>query len=210
MAKRGGPFSSLGGDVDNMIEHGQEAWHMIRQLLNTESKSVDANAQVFATQAGTSVDLTAAIIQGDGDNQRNGDGLKIQGIDIRYQVNVNTTVTATTNAHFVRVILVASEDEPITAGDLLQFLNTEQVCESPVTWDTRQQYKKLYDRVHKVQYYDRASKGRIYLKDVDIHTQFFEGGTNVEKGAIQLFIFGDVSTATPNVGYGARLVYVDN
>jgi hypothetical protein len=203
---KGGAFSNLGGDVDSMITHGQEAWSMVKRMLNVESKAIENYENSAVGNVSTTplfTDLTALITQGDADYQRDGDSLKINRISMAY--------TIFGSADFLRVLVTESVDEAITAADLLARIGDTYAVTSPLAWDTRQQFHVLYDRAH-------AANSNItgvldhqvhrFETKKQIHVQYLNGTATVEKGAIQVWFV----TRSAGVGHelSTQLEYVDN
>jgi hypothetical protein len=215
-----GTFGNLGGDVDSMIEHGQEAWASIKRLLNTESKANFyslTTAGLVPSRTWHNVDLTAQISQGVNDSQRDGDSIKCLELDFTYSV-LKTGISST--AETFRLIILQSVDEAVTVADVFVDDATVLSPYSMYQWDTRKQYRVLHDEIHEVvaaaAYVDGAVG--IFAKPVtrrlkirlDNHTQFFNNGTTVEKGAIQWMCCSSQSTTNSLLFVNSRLVYVDN
>jgi hypothetical protein len=203
--QKGGAFTNLGGDVDSMITHGQEAWSMVKRLLNVETKSLEfpvGNGTGVITNLPVSYNVTSLITQGDGDSQRDGDSLKMIDFVIRYSAS-------TTTADIVRIIITSSEDEEILPADLLAYTNTYSV-NSPPAWDTRKQYRVLHDHAFVVEN-GNSSLGvacHKFHSKAECHTQYFNGTTTVEKGALQVWLMTRYSNAS--IDYACSLQFVDN
>jgi hypothetical protein len=189
-----------------MITHGQEAWNMVKRMLNVESKAIEqfetsALGNVSTTPLFT--DLTAGIAQGDSDYTRDGDSLKINRLSVDYTVFSVSDV--------VRVLITQSTDEAIAAADLLANVGSVYTVLSPKAWDTRSQFRVLYDRCHNL----NGSNGSTselqthhFETKKEMHVQYFNGTTTVEKGAIQLWFV----TLQASTGHyvASQIEYVDN
>jgi len=217
-----GTFGNLGGDVDSMIEHGQEAWASIKRLLNTESKANFyslTTAGLVPSRTWNNVDLTAQISQGVQDNQRDGDSIKCLELDFTYNV---LKVGVASNAETFRLVILQSVDEAVTVADV--FVDDATVLSpfSMYQWDTRKQYRVLHDEVHELSIsamaYNSADALNLHARPVtrriklrlENHTQFFNNGTTVEKGAIQWMCCSSQSVSDALLFVNSRLVYVDN
>jgi hypothetical protein len=204
--QKGGAFSNLGGDVDSMITHGQEAWSMVKRLLNVESKALDWNETSAVGNVSTTplfTDITALITQGDSDSQRDGDSLKMNRFSLMY--------TIFGAADFLRVMVTESVDEAIVAADLLASIASTYAVTSPLAWDTRKQFHVLYDRTHAVNSIITGVLDHQVFKfetHKQVHVQFLGGTAVVEKGAIQVWFV----TRSAGVGHemSVQLEFVDN
>lgn len=217
-----GTFGNLGGDVDSMIEHGQEAWASIKRLLNTESKANFyslTTAGLVPSRTWNNVDLTAQIAQGVQDSERDGDSIKCLHLDFTYNV---IKVGVSSNAETFRLVILQSVDEAVTVADV--FVDDATVLSpfSMYQWDTRKQYRVLHDEVHELTLsamaYNSADALNLHSRPVtrrvkirlENHTQFFNNGTTVEKGAIQWMCCSSQSVSDSLLLVNSRLVYVDN
>lgn len=208
-SKGGGAFSSLGGDVDSMIEHGQEAYALVKKLLNVETKEYAVGAAgVAINYTGTALDVTSYISQGATDITRNGDSIKIVRLIWSGMCNFNTASTSTIQP--VRILVTRSNDEALVGADLFSYISTAYTPFSPVTWDTKAQFKVLYDRVLPLCTTHIGQAFHVELEDLG-HTQYSAGTTTVESGCVQLWWVTNEGTANfPVITYALSLQFVDN
>lgn len=203
---KGGAFSNLGGDVDSMIEHGQEAWAAVKKMLNVESKAFEYYETSASGNVGTTplfTDLTALIAQGSSDVTRDGDSLKLNRITGAY--------TLTGSNDFYRVVVTQATDEALVAADVFASVGTAYSVTSPVAWDTRQQFRVLYDRCHNINQaltgINNFTNHRFEIKE-ELHVQYLNGSTTVERGCIQIW-FVSFSGATAH-NLSVQMEFVDN
>lgn len=204
-----GALASLGGHADAIIKHGEEAWEEVKRFLNVEEKQflTSIAASTFG-YTGALVDIDS-IVQGVADNQRTGDSVKVLHLDLRYTVRQSVNATLPTVA---RVMLVQAVDEDVTALDVNAYDASVYAVNGMKNWDTRKQYRVLYDHTGYIWYY--SSPHGVISKHVRIrmnsHIQFQHSTTTVEKGALQLILWSDDDTNKPSFTGVAELVYVDN
>jgi len=210
LAKRGGTFSNLGGDVDSMIEHGQEAWAAVKRLLNVETKNLQGTMSATVTSVGSAyyVDFLGNMTQGDSDAQRNGDSIKVNRLRANFRVEYNPAIAP--SVQYIRVMLVASVDELVEPADVNVRDSTPYAPFGLALWDKRQQYTVLYDRLHDL---SSEEPSRVFRIDHDFrehHAQFLSGSTTITKGGLQLLFWsGENVQGTPVVGDWS-LDFVDN
>ncbi len=201
-----GAFSNLGGDVDSMIEHGQEAWAAVKRLLNSETKFAFPTGVISLGWVGTGLDITSQISQGLADYQREGDSIKINHLSMKLRVDWNPT-QAIAMQH--RLMVVRSIDEAVSAANVNVSDSTAYAPLGQPEWDYRKQYEVLHDEIFFVDLY-HAQKVIHLERKLDSHAQFANGSTTVTKGAIQFFLWTDQNTNKSTVTYTCGLQFVDN
>ncbi len=205
-----GAFSSLGGDVDSMIEHGQQAYALVRKMLNAETKQYINTVNATLDYNWQVVDVTSGVTQGVGDGQRDGDSMKLNAIDFRCYLEASTTVGA-----ICRLVVTISEDEAIAAGDAFGLNASVYSPTSYVAWDTRKQFRTIFDECY-VLGGTTGGAGpwyvpvhiRVPLKNQ--HVQYSGGTTTVEKGAVQFWFVCNRATGGPQIYASTALEFADN
>jgi len=208
-SKQGGAFSNLGGDVDSMIEHGQEAYALVKKLLNVEVKAVEAVfGAITPDYGGVMSNFSATISQGVGDTQRTGDSLKYTEFVFNGRVSWNTAGNAQQS---VRMLLVFSNDEAMTAAEMLA-LGVAATPFSTEVWDSKSQYRVIKDELFTVNASRSAQLFRWRISGEHLgHTQFSAGSTTVLSGCLQMLTVSDQAGANyPSVIGYTSIRFVDN
>ncbi len=212
-----GAFSSLGGEVDSMIEHGQQAYALVRKMLNAETKQAITTISAQLDYNWSMVDLTTSVAQGIADNQRDGDSIKLNAIDIRAYYTPAAGLGAAATPTVIRFVVTASVDEAISVSDAFAVSGSSNAVISYVAWDTRKQFRVLYDKTVNfggsttavaVGPFFHPFEIRIPL--TDHHVQYGAGTTTVEKGAIQVWAVCHLAGSGPYLIATAALEYADN
>lgn len=212
-----GAFSSLGGDVDSMIEHGQQAYALVRKMLNAETKQAVTLIQTQLDYNWAMVDITTSVAQGIADNQRDGDSIKLNAVEIRGYYSPGAALGASYPATPTRLVVTASEDEAISVNDAFAVNGTTNAVISYVSWDTRKQFRVLYDKTiclggstAAVAVGPAFHSFEIRLNLEDHHVQYAAGTTTVEKGAIQIWAVCHLASPSPYLIASATMEYADN
>ncbi len=185
----------------------------IRKLVNIEEKvlEVDYTSTTFTT-AGTVISLST-VAQGTDYNQRVGNSIKIQSIDLRYRIFMNTTSGNTV----VRVILFRDLDGYGTAPTpsilMANGIGTTTAPLAEKNFLNRKRFSILYD------YIDTLSPQgeRGYATHVHIPHEghiLYLGSTAAAasngKGSLYLLVLSDESTNSPSLAFQSRVVFTDD
>jgi hypothetical protein len=182
-------------------------------------------------------DVLSSIIQGNSDNTRIGDEIRLKHLKLRYDIH---TGSANVFAHpddnnDVRIIALrwygdSSVDVP-TVAKILEVTSAGAVCMSPYNAQNRHKYHIIYDRVHNVSIsfvatgnsavitgyagpnstYITPTELAFYGKQLGPKTVSYPNGGSV--GAMNDVIFLAVSdssfTPNPLIGIGYDIAYTD-
>jgi hypothetical protein len=200
----GGTLEQVGREADN-------AWAGVKnimRLLNVETKACDFSGTLTVDRSGTVVDLLANISQGVADNQRTGDGLKINRITIH-------AYAASTNG-FTPVVCVLGRSRDGLPGpaDVFETFNTAFSGLSNKKWDYKAADTWLESRRFVI---DGALGSDKYThlftfehSKGDMHAQFFNGGVSVVSGALWFAVQSNLAVNQPTLQYTCRVEFVDN
>lgn len=180
---------------------------------NKEQKYNDViqyNAQSF-DNAGTLINLTSPIAQGDSDFQnREGDSIILKGLNVHYEIVRNGA------DDFVRVIGIQIKDENITTvAEILSYANSSNAPFGGFVKDAgnSDQFHVFYDKAFTVNDQRPTIKGKMHLgKYVKKKVYYASGGTTPIKNGIFILLIGTKASGAgtkPAFNYGARLWYQD-
>ncbi len=180
----------------------------LRRFINTEMHFTDVTNTVSSSNTPTLV-LLNGLSLGDTSSTRTGQSIKMDRLDLRFQMSVNTTSVA----NFIRIIVVVDKQtnaSAMTAADLLASNSTF----APYSQGCQMRFIPLYDESFAL---NSAGPGSI-IKCVTLranqHVMFntANNGTvaDIVSNSLYLIHLSDQSTNTPQLSYYSRLWFVDN
>ena len=183
----------------------------VKRVINKQSErkfaSVNASSGVVGNAPSTAYAHLSGIAQGDGAASRDGNEIRLKSIQIKYNLVMNASATATT----VRVVLVRMKS---TISDTAPDWNDIFEDDSTVSMkDHRlaQRFTILYDRTHCLSSGGPQIVARQYYKRCDYKVKFNGTAANdVESGPVYLFACSNEATNTPTINYATRVSYTDH
>lgn len=185
----------------------------VRKMINKESETKYFDLGALATgitYAGSVADLTG-VIQGNGDTNRIGDKLRMKHITLKYQLQ------QTTGPNMFRVIVFqyigntqisgAPGANTVLSGGTLSTANAPLAM---YTWDYRNQYIILYDKLHCLnsQHPTIDVRKEISLRFAKKEIAYYSG-TTAGANKIYMIMLSDVNASLPTMAYQYRLSYED-
>jgi len=163
----------------------------------------------------------ATITQGDLNNQRIGDIIKLKKLELKYNV-AGQAATATYAS--VRVMLVqwypldydisTSLGEPPTFAELLKSVAGVSAPISPINPEFKDEFKVLYDKTHTIHSLDQGSSvanARVTVKKFGHNKiDFYDGGTYGNGQLYLVLISDDGLVPYPSVNWATMLYYTDS
>lgn len=195
--------------VADMAYKGFVLAKKVAKLVNVEMKHHDFMVDGTNTAAGQLITLNQ-VPQGDTDQSRDGDSLKMQKMVLK----LNAIKAAGATDTFVRFILFHDPQNSTAnvAPDFLEptYINTNRAHLSHKDKDNQFKTKKIWDQTYRLD----ANKTSIQLEKVfslSHHTQYEAGTTTINSGALKLIIINnEVSTNFPTIRFVNRLFFTDN
>lgn len=188
-----------------------EAYKMgthLKSVLNVETKQIEDVTLQSPTNSGYLSTLNA-IAQGDTDTTRDGDSIKIMRIKISGFASINL---ASTDPQFLRIMVIWDSNNTITsASNVLGSAGNSYVVNQNKNWDYRFKYSVLYDR--RVALCPNGASGVIFPStniEIKKHTNYLNGTTGIQNGALKIVLFSNVATDAPAVVLLTQIQYVDN
>lgn len=194
----------------------------IKAVVNrtAETKFLDGANQFNVSSAGTIYALHQSINQGSTNADRVGSRLFLKGIYMR--IRVTGDLAAATPGQTVRIVVfrgVAENGGAITAGTVIQTLNTAVTTLSPRTWASSSKYVILFDKTIVVSSGATAGDNgkdathiiTKYIK-VNHNCTYSANGTTAYDGGIYIAWVGDEAAAAsnPQVDQAVRLYWTDS
>jgi len=185
------------------------AYKMARKLKDqvggVEYKHVDLITALAPDNDGDIVILNS-IAQGDSDNTRDGDKIKMQNLTIRGDVIGDAAAP-----DVVRLVIFHDKQNVIaTVADFFQGVSEISSVLQPKNYDQRFRTKVLFDRSWTV---SPAGPRIKYFKKViplNISTQYQGGTTTSLTGSLKFIVLGIPAVATSAFNMVSRLTYTDN
>ncbi len=213
-ARGGRPKGSMTvSDVTSMARKAWQASKYIMSLINVETKVFDVTG---SGTVGTSAILynLSNIAQGNDYNNREGNSILSQGLELRYSLESSFTAA---NTAFVRVLLVADMDQhgsDPALGDLLETTSAGLSVCSPYLHYANKRFSILYDHTSALctsaascsQFYNVPLRYNKHVK--------YSGTTGADpsnwEGALYLFLIGTQGTYPCAYNFYHRLFFTDN
>jgi hypothetical protein len=195
----------------------------LASLFNTENKHVDTQATaVTVTNASPIVYGIGTVAQGDADNQRSGDSIKIDRID--FFLSFQTSSATNTTDIFFRWFIIRYKKTPSSSGtvafpvsELLapDFSGTYYSSLSFPNTDTNENFHILQQGTHKM-------VPTSLLTSINRHTiessvscsfhQYYSGSasTTITDSMVFIVVVADTSTTSSTVQISSRMWYIDN
>lgn len=176
----------------------------LKRLVNAEVKFADASISGNVLNTGGLFTLNNPP-QGDTDSSRDGDSLKNQSINIRYRWQYKG------EACNGRIMVLHDKQNKVSA--VTDVLDSGYIglfsSIAPKDYDKRFETQVLYDQVTQI-----SSENPISIHNINLplgfHTQFENGSTTVNTGALKMLYISDATTNDPNLIMMSRLQFTDN
>lgn len=180
----------------------------LKDMVNTEYKFYDQ--QVNATYDHTGIlNILNTPAQGQTDVTRIGDSIKVQNLTLRGYIYANPAAVST----LFRIMVIWDPQNKSTAtSDILEQVASVYAPISPKNYDKKYQTKVLYDKCHSIVSgaSDSAMRQFDAVIPVNQHTQFSNGSTSINTGALKILLVSAAGANLPTCVYWARTTYTDN
>lgn len=198
--------------------------------INAELKHYEKSSLSTVSQLAPFVGPFIDIPQGDQDTQRDGDRLKLKNFMFRYSITLPSVPLSSDRLCHVRFIFFQWKPNdflpPVAANILIAGPAGALGPYSFYNWDGRQQYKILYDRVHKmsqaitpalgptavIQNEDSAHyrTGRVKMTKTNTQIQYSAGSINCTNMIYLLVVTDSTAISAPNFVMSTRSTYTDS
>lgn len=181
---------------------------LLKDVINVEYKHVDTTLTTAGIQQVGNWYLLNGIAQGDADNMRNGNSVKMQRIDLKGAFDQSAAAANTS----IRCIMIQDKMHTGAANpNILDYLETNTIYSMRNT-DYSSRWRVFMDRVILLDP-EHQQKPLSIHKVVKDHIKFDQIGsaaTDITINPIYLYLLGSEPTNLPTVTYSSRLRYVDN
>lgn len=200
------------GDAWSLAKRTAVGLNEIRKLINIEFKQLETSQTAYTFDYNGAVLPVSQIVQGTDYTQRVGDSIKIQRIELRFQVA--KAAAATNNA--VRIMLVRDLDcqgaIPAT-GDIIANTGSAIAPMSPKKFLNDKRFSVIYDYLHVVSTTDYCFTD-TYTQAHEGHILFLGSAANAAsmgKGSLFLVAVADVITTNlPVITFTTRITFTDD
>lgn len=173
----------------------------LKDAVNVEYKRHNTQLSQADVDYDGSIYYLNQISQGDTDLTRDGDSVKIQNLNLRYNI-------ASSSQTFARVIVFwDKQDQIVNPGDFLETVGSGYAPNSAKNYDNRFRTKTLYDRKHNLSVGGGLQNIVDTVIPINLHTQFYAGTTGIRTGALKILMISERTPAT-NICAFSGLSYV--
>lgn len=156
---------------------------------------------------GSCINLTSNIAQGDSDTTRDGDKIYLKTLRLKYFGQYADSWNQ------IRVIVFKwnkDSTSAITSANLLVSSGDSKAILSPLSWDTKKEYRVYYDCVINV---DDAYREVSPVKEVEVklnyRVDYIAAGTNAMNSLYMCILSDSTAVTHPKCNWYARLEYTD-
>lgn len=203
----------------------------VAAIVNAENKFFDTTATSTAVNTTPAINCITAVPQGDTVSTRDGNSIKANSLQARFNFRWNGTTIDTKSSQRCRLMIVRdlapnSHSAPII-NDILQYTsNAQQLMQSPLQMTNSKRFQLLKDQVYTqnnevggitVDWYYKMAKQTKQVEKMSAKTDPHitwsgTGGTDYAFGHVYIILIGDIvsGSATATCEYMARLRYYDN
>nr|WAE42296.1 MAG: capsid protein [Cressdnaviricota sp.] len=156
----------------------------------------------------------SSVPQGDTDSQRDGDKLRMFGLQFRYSVVFNPAFGLDFIQNCMVVVFQWFPNSIPALSQILANINFSSVVApfSFINWDQRDQFKILYKKVHCTSYYSEQaySREKFIRNFKHKNIQYSSGGVTGTNMIYVCFLSDAGASALPTYCYQTRLLYTDS
>lgn len=200
------------GDAWSLAKRTAVGLNEIRKLINVEEKELVTS--VSSTGFGTSgvISPISRVAQGTDYDERIGNSIKMQHIEVRGRIFKNTSATTSV----MRVLLVRDLDGYGTIPTVANILEDITIGSPPLTQHNflnRKRFSYLFDELLTLNNTgDSSAVFEIYMPH-EGHIQYL-GSTAAAasdgKGSLYMLFISDEATNTPTFSFSSRIVFTDD
>jgi len=194
-------------DYIKMAKMAYSGVKYLKSLVNVEKHALNVTASLTPDGATGTMTLLSGIAQGDNDNQRQGNSVKLHQINVNLDFLTDPDAIGTT----LRVILFRYNQSQSTSPTAVTVLTSNNFLAN-YNHDNVRLFSVLYDRTHTVSPDHPERFIRIFRKLGSHET--FDGtsaaATDIQTGSIWLLMISDEATETPTVYVNSQLLFIDN
>lgn len=181
--------------------------YSVKKLVNVEYKKFDTNISAAISTAGVTYNLVN-MAQGDTDNLRNGNSIKLTSLQYKLLLRQNTSAISTS----LRIVIVKDNQQVAdTAPGFNAVFESTDPTISFLNNETVGRFSIVHDRTHLLSNGDNFIRMEKWFKTLNSHVRYNgSAATDLQKGCYYLMLISDESTNTPSVKINVRATYVDN
>lgn len=193
-----------GGGWFGMAKKALSVATRVAGLVNAEAKDYYVNQGSFFTNySGNTVSLNGGITAGSNDGQRTGDSIKMKVLTLR------GTLTRAGADCVVRVMIIDDKQNVINQGNLLQYVGSSAVVNSPKQDDLYYDSRILYDQKFVIDTNNPIRMFKIVLP-IELHTKYDNSTNAIQNNALKFISYSNINASTPAVEFVSKLTYMDN
>lgn len=179
----------------------------IAHAINTESKYLDTAGTSSPTSSTPTIICLNNLAQGTTDNNRIGNSILAQSVDIRLTFQYNVTA----GFNNIRYMIIVDKMQAGTPLTLAQLLENTTYFMSPLNKDNSDRFVVVKDKIVNVSdVKDKFTETKIF-KRLNFHIRF-SGPTTADVGpnSVYLVAFTNSTVNAPVMNYYTRIHFTDN
>lgn len=192
----------------NVARKAYQGVRAIKRMLNPETKVATFSATGNSSTTASLILSPVNIAQGDGRSNREGNSMKVIGLDIKFH---GFLTSAPLTSQFVRLVIIkANQQVPDTAPSWTDFM-ADGTYDSFLNPDSHSYCQILKDKTYRVE----ALSNQLYMDNFTLPMQqhiYYNGGTttDLQKNGIYIFLIGSEVTYPATYTIQAQTRFVDN
>lgn len=184
----------------------------VKRLIGNqqELKYFPLYAGYTAVNASGALTKWSGVSQGDTVINRDGAEIHFREIDLRFNVFPTAAAVMTGNA-FRIIVFQWKPDDAVSTPGMSTILDSSftQPCFSPTRYETRQQFRVLFDRLYRVYNGGPGCAGaHVHLRKAAKRIRFT--GATTGTNMIYVLVISDAAVQTPSWSYGGYLRFTDS
>lgn len=205
-------IGTYANDAWSLAKRTAAGLNEIRKFINIEEKVIDTSFSATVSY-NASITSVTQVAQGLDINNRVGDSMRLQHLELRWTTNGDTGAFTTA----VRVLMIRDLDGygTIPANtDMFQFTGSVNSVNSPINRLNLNRFSVLYDETVTLSNAGPAQCVGSFLSSHQGHVRYLGTAANAAsdgKGTIYIVCMSDrVTTLLPTVNWGMRVTFTDD
>jgi len=206
--------AAYAGDAYDLARRTWRGLNEIRKFINIEEKYLDTSVSLSPDTSGGVACITQ-LGQGTTVNTRVGNSLRVQRLEVRGRVAVNSSVTTYS---MVRILVFRDMEGQGTApvvSDVLEATGSSSAPRQPYDWLNRKRFSILYDMLIPVTATSGGMSVREFVYVTELAKHVLYRGTTASassdgEGSIYVAAVSDEATNAPSVVATTRITFTDD
>lgn len=182
----------------------------VKKVLSSRIERKFAEIQSASLNPSSTVGVATAnvtgIAQGDTDQTRDGNEIRLRSINLRYRIQQHASAPET----YVRVVMIRMKGTVSDAAPDWNDIYLEDKIVSQKDHRLSERFTVLYDKVHAMSSAGRTAIFQKYYKSCDYKVKWNgAAAADHEHGSVFLYFMSNETTNTPSVTYSTQVSFED-